>query len=329
MKTIIMCVDEIKTAMENDCRNWKHQPFVAHLHSMKTDRGKNRFLKQVQKDNQKDDPVQRYKSAIDHLEEVLQDIKNEPSTKNEGFIEIDATKLKSELIDQGNSFISSIFNELAKQSKKELSDFLKDLTDKIDELKKTCDNAEMLKRNLELKKEVLANKANLHAKIQPIKSKFHFLMSDENGEYQTVELTEQEKQDLATIDEAWKRFETGLAEASLLIQKAYAEQKQVTESQLDEFKKEIIENKDTFAKTAPKEINIPNQQALDKIDEFRNKCKDFRDKEEQFRFQQEIFEIDPQEYRELSQVEKENELLFKIWELKDVWDEMNEEWKDI
>jgi hypothetical protein len=24
MKNIITCVDEIKTAMENDCRNWKH-----------------------------------------------------------------------------------------------------------------------------------------------------------------------------------------------------------------------------------------------------------------------------------------------------------------
>jgi uncharacterized protein with von Willebrand factor type A (vWA) domain len=92
---------------------------------------------------------------------VLQDVKNEPSTKNEGFIEIDATKLKSELIDQGNSFISSIFNELAKQSKKELQDFLKDLTDKIDELKKTCDTPEQLKRNMELKKEAFANKANL------------------------------------------------------------------------------------------------------------------------------------------------------------------------
>lgn len=66
-----MCVDEIKTAMENDCRNWKHQTFVAHLHSMNSDRGKNRFLKQVQKDNQKDDPVQRYKSAIGQLDEVL------------------------------------------------------------------------------------------------------------------------------------------------------------------------------------------------------------------------------------------------------------------
>lgn len=51
----------------------------------------------------------------------------------------------------------------------------------------------MLKRNLELKKEALANKATLQAKIQPIKQKFQFLQSDENGEYQTIELTEQEK----------------------------------------------------------------------------------------------------------------------------------------
>jgi hypothetical protein len=63
---------------------------------------------------------------------------------------------------------------------------------------------------------------------------------------------------LATIDDAWKRFEAGLAEANLLIQKAFAEQKTTTEQLLDDFKKEVIENRDIFQKTAPKEINIPN-----------------------------------------------------------------------
>ena len=49
------------------------------------------------------------------------------------------------------------------------------------------------------------------------------------------------------------------------------------------------------------------------MEEFRNKCREFRDKEEQYKFQQDIFEIEPLEYRELAQVEKENELLYKIW----------------
>jgi hypothetical protein len=51
---------------------------------------------------------------------------------------------------------------------------------------------------------------------------------------------------------------------------------------LEEFRKEIQENRDNFNRNAPKEMVGSNQQALDKIDEFRNKCNDFRDKEKQF-----------------------------------------------
>lgn len=45
--TISACVENIKVALENDCRNWKAQHFVTHLHSMRTERGKKRWLNQV------------------------------------------------------------------------------------------------------------------------------------------------------------------------------------------------------------------------------------------------------------------------------------------
>lgn len=70
-----------------------------HLQAMKTERGKNRWLKQVQVSSFDQDPVQKYKVAIDQLEEVVTDIKNESSIKKEGFIEIDASSLKADLME--------------------------------------------------------------------------------------------------------------------------------------------------------------------------------------------------------------------------------------
>jgi hypothetical protein len=66
---------------------------------MRTERGKNRWLKQVSNTNEAADPVQKFKTAISDLSDVIVDIKNFRSDRKEGFIEIDATKLKKELID--------------------------------------------------------------------------------------------------------------------------------------------------------------------------------------------------------------------------------------
>ena len=80
---------------------------------------------------------------------------------------------------------------------------------------------------------------------------------------------------------------------------------------------------------APKELNIPIAQALEKINEFDEKCKDFRDKEEHYKFQQETFDIEPMEYKDLALVEKENDILRKLWEIKENWQRMLENWYPI
>lgn len=80
---------------------------------------------------------------------------------------------------------------------------------------------------------------------------------------------------------------------------------------------------------APKELNIPISQALEKINEFDDKCRDFREKEEHYKFQQDIFEIEPMEYRDLALVEKENGILRQLWEIKEDWQRMLETWYPI
>lgn len=56
-----------------------------------------------------------------------------------------------------------------------------------------------------------------------------------------------------------------------------------------------------------------NKAAFDKIQEFKNATQDLRDQEEAMKFGLEIFEIEPTPYPELSTVEKETDLLTKIW----------------
>lgn len=67
---------------------------------------------------------------------------------------------------------------------------------------------------------------------------------------------------------------------------------------------------------APKEINIPNNVALEKLEEFKNNCIKFREREEEYKFGLDIFDIEQTDYKELAQVEKENGVLFNIWNIK-------------
>jgi hypothetical protein len=74
--------------------------------------------------------------------------------KKEGFIEIDATLLKAELMEQGQNFIRYIFQILEKESKQDLQSFLTELTDTVAALKSDCPTLVELKKNLNLKKQV-------------------------------------------------------------------------------------------------------------------------------------------------------------------------------
>ena len=101
-----------------------------------------------------------------------------------------------------------------KQSKNDLQDFLRELRDPIEELKRPCETPEQLQKNLQLKKEVMETRTALQARILPIKQKFQYLQGDENSEFCNLELTEEEKEQLASLDEAWNRFTAGLVEAT-------------------------------------------------------------------------------------------------------------------
>ncbi len=63
-----------------------------------------------------------------------------------------------------------------------------------------------------------------------------------------------------------------------------------------------------------------NVKALEKLQEFKQQCSELRLIEEEMKPGLDIFEYDAVQYAELTTVERENQLLTEIWELKDEWD---------
>ena len=191
--------------MDEDCKLWQLSPEIRHLSSLRTERGKNRFLK-VSLDASDNDSVVKYKNGIENLKEIVDDVRLKPVQKNEQFLILDSSKMKNDLIDHGNTFIAQIFSHLVTESKKDLNSFLAELHDTVEELKRPCQNRAELKKNREKNKEVKARYTQLQARIEPIKKKFEFIMDDNYSDIGIVELTEEDKNNLYNIDAEWKKF---------------------------------------------------------------------------------------------------------------------------
>jgi dynein heavy chain len=303
---------------------------------MGTERGKKRFLKQSttsSSDRPDQNPHQTYKSVIESVGEHIDDVRNKQATRNEQFLILDSSKLKTSLIDGGNEYIQYILNELVTNSKKELKDLLDGMVETVDELRKHSSTLEDLKRKREHLAQTRAEQSALEAKIYPIKMKFSFIMDDGNNSNGTIELTDDDKNKLASLDENWTKYIKGLAEAQQIINKNYAELKAEMENNIDDFKKDVNECRQNFKQNAPTAVDkndeFNNQKALDKLEDFNLFCADLREKEREMLFGLEIFEQEPADYVELTLVEKENKLLADIWHVKEDWDNQWMQWKNI
>lgn len=153
-------VENIKHNMETECRSWQNAPEVKQIMSMGTSRGKTRFLKQSNSQNADKvdkNPQLVYKSVIESINEHIDDVRNKQATRNEQFIILDSSKLKTRLIDGGNEYIHYILNQLVTDSKNELNQLCTLMIETVDELRQHSSKLEQLKHNKMRLSEVRAN----------------------------------------------------------------------------------------------------------------------------------------------------------------------------
>lgn len=105
------------------------------------------------------------------------------------------------------------------------------------------------------------------------------------------------------------------------------------DSSIEDFKKSVQENRNNFKQNAPfsveKSAEHDNIKSLEKLQEFKQQCAELRLIEEEMKPGLDIFEYDALQYTELTLVERENQLLNEMWELKEDWDNEWSVWKDL
>jgi|LauGreDrversion4_2_1035121.scaffolds.fasta_scaffold21291_6 ElaB/YqjD/DUF883 family membrane-anchored ribosome-binding protein len=238
----------------------------------------------------------------------MNDIKNKQSQKAELFIILDCSKIKNTLLDLANKLIQNQFERLIKDAKHDLNSLLQEFVDTVEELKTPSTDLAHLKKNKDKYAEVKSKIKKLEDRRDPIRKKFQYIIEQEQDiTIMSGGLTEEDKLRLAGMDDAWNKFNEGLSEAYGIINKSYISLKTEMDHTIEDFKKEVQENKRNFQQQAPYAVdkNMDNSKAREKLTEFKVATKELRDKEEDMKFGLDIFEIEPIVYHELGLVERE------------------------
>ena len=177
----------------------------------------------------------------------MNDIKNKQSQKPELFIILDCSRIKNTLLDQANKLIQLQFERLIKDAKHDLNSLLQEFADTVEELKTPSTELAHLKKNKDKYAEVKSKIKKLDDRRDPIRKKFQYIIEQEQDiTIMSGGLTEEDKQRLSTLDDAWNKFNEGLGEAYQIISKSLLSLKAEMDHTIDDFKKEVQENKRNF-----------------------------------------------------------------------------------
>ena len=120
-----------------------------------------------------------------------------------------------------------------------------------------------------------------------------------------------------------------LQTSSVKLDKSYKEfEKEVNKSRKD-YEKAVEESHNEFKQTAPFNVDLvsnPNE-AKKLINEFRNRVAGLKEREENMQFGIKLFKMQVYALDDISDMERDLELLEEIWDLKSKWDIQWETWK--
>jgi dynein heavy chain len=241
------------------------------------------------------------------------------------FIQFDYTKLVNTFTDIGDEHIAKIFSLIVEETRDELESLYGMFKSVAEQLKTPSTDLKHLKGNKDLYEKTMAEREETYARIKPIENKLEYLKKMQQDD----QLTEEEHNKIKMMEEAWKKFEDDLDAGQQVLSKSQKQLRQEVESQLDDFRRAVEDNKKTFQQNAPynADSNTENVRSKEKLGEHKTSTNDLREREEAMKFGEDIFGMEHQSYPELSFVEKQSELLEDIWNVKEEWDAEWEIWK--
>lgn len=314
MKRISRGLEKCNTYLDESLQTWKREHYTKVWEKSKT-----LFLKR-KKDQRPD--ASSFEEDIKHYHSVIGEVSNERNSVAVLFVMVDNTEIQSTIKKFCMDWINSttdLVNEIAREELNGIYELFRTSKDQL-----TTDPVDIfhLKRSQDKLQEMQSKIFEIDRDIPPIEKKYA-LLKDNDVQYPPDELAK--LNELPTKFDEWKDM---LQSSQLKLDRSNKEfEKEVSKSWKD-YQKAVEESHNEFKQEAPFSVeNTNTNEAKKKVTEFRNRVIALKEREENMQFGIKLFKMQVYALEDISEMDRDLELLDEIWDLKTKWDVQWETWK--
>eukprot|EP00879_Flechtneria_rotunda_P019356 GHRR01020328.1.p1 GENE.GHRR01020328.1~~GHRR01020328.1.p1 ORF type:complete len:1679 (+),score=578.13 GHRR01020328.1:143-5179(+) len=284
------------------------------------DQDKDAYIRRYEKAQK---PLSSYEADVTEYMNKAAEIQMEETTANIKFLFVDCGPLKQTLnmhCELWKAKLTNLLNNLAAAELRNLHEYFRN---GLEALSKAPQNLEQLAESVGLHRRLVNEKAKTAASFEPLRDKYRMLERFE------VQVPDAQLEQLDKLDLAWARFQVGLDEAAARLERSKDAFRDKVKAMLEAFVRDIATMQEEFVRGAPYDAETTtSRQALAFVTRWNNATTSARHKATEIKSGMDIFSIPQPPYKELVQIEKELELLDKMWSLVAEWEGTYSGWKD-
>ncbi|WIA33430.1 hypothetical protein OEZ86_006562 [Tetradesmus obliquus] len=284
------------------------------------DQDKDAYIRRYEKAQK---PLSSYEADVSEYMNKEDEIQHEETTANIKFLFVDCGPLKQTLTahcELWKTKLTGLLNNLAAAELRSLHEYFKS---NLEALSKTSQDLEQLAEAVGLHRRLVEEKGKTAARFDPLRDKYFVLEKFE------VQVPDAQLELLDRLDAEWARFQVGLDDAAVRLERSKDSFRDKVKSMLEAFLREIATMQEEFVRASPtNNEGTSSRAALAFISRWKAAVAAARQKAAEIKSGMDIFNIPQPPYKELLLIERELELLDKMWSLVAEWEATYNGWKD-
>ncbi|CBZ54592.1 GF18580, related [Neospora caninum Liverpool] len=256
-------------------------------------------------------------TSIQRYKELQADIQQEEFKITICFLEADFTLLKQALMKHCHQWQAQLIAYLHRNATLEIDNLLGYFSTNTESLRMAPTTTEEIREKLNLWHKCKVDVPYLEDRIRPIEEQFAKLAELD------VQIPEFEDSKLQSLRPRAQQFEAMLEETEIMLNKTKKAMAGDIEALMQAIGKQAAELSKQFAASAPFDgaaFSYDSQIAFNTIALYRGEVQKLRENEEQLKPNLEFFEIEGMQYKELTKMESDFQMLTDIWTLAEQWE---------
>ena len=267
-------------------------------------------------------PLSAFSSDISKYKDIAEDVVAEDSSTNMRFLRIDVSPLKQSLVAHCEGWVTRFTGLLNSMAKTELMELHDQFSSSTRTLAVPVSSLDMLADQVNLQVKLTHELDSVEARFQPLHDKYKTLERFEAG------VTDEENALLESLESKWEDYKSMLLAAEETLATAKEGFRERVAKMSDAFTREVAETRETFQTVAPftnEGFDVESAKAF--IAKEKEALVARRKSGADIKKGMDIFAMAQPPYKEMSDTEKELDLMENLWGIVAEWEGNYNSWK--